>query len=418
VQSNSSLQQLNIISSSDAGAGDHFGGSDQVAIVDNILVIGAFGNQENSGAVYLYGQDGRVGRYTELTILRASDPDKGSAFGTAIAASGEWIAVGAPWQRNNTGAVYLFRILNGNGTQHHVTELAKISASDEAESSNFGGRVAIDGNILVVGAHEASSVYIFGYSSYDDRWSELVKLQYSNDSEGDPGFGISIDVSGDIVVVGTLNANMAFVYQASTRKDWNQVAALTPSHERILDFGYSVAVSGDCIVVGDHENEDSKNAGIVFVYNNIDGEWTEVARLEPENQTVNDWFGFSVSISKDASTIAVGSASRGNGTGTAYLFHRDLPDQIWTFVGTCTAEDGTESDEFGRSVALSEDLVFVGAPGDYSNRGFDSGSVYIFSNNLAGTDEPRTTPSPSLSQESDVPSPSSQQYPLLLPLTL
>jgi hypothetical protein len=373
LQWDSSLQQLNKISASDSGEGDYFGGTHQVAISDNILIVGAFGNQDSCGAVYIYKKEpGNLGKYSEMTILRA--PTKGAAFGDAVDISGKWIAVGAPWQRNDTGAVHMFQILNRNGTQNQVTKFAKITASDKAEHSSFGLTVALDGNILAVGANDAS-IYIYGLSPTSDKWSELTKLQY-NGTVNDPGFGYSVDVSGDIVVVGTVNANAAFVYQASADnvESWTQVATLTPSNKSIQNFGYSVAVSGDYIVVGDHENQDSKT-GIVFVYRNVDGKWTGVAQLVPEKQTVDEWFGFSVSISEDASTIVVGSASRGSGgTGKAYLFHKALPDQ-WTFAGTCVAEDGTEFDDFGRSVALSENLVFVGAPSD----SFDTGSVYVFS---------------------------------------
>jgi hypothetical protein len=383
LQSDSSLPQLNIISASDGGEGNYFGGTHQIAISNNILVVGAFGNQDSRGAVYIYEkQRGGVGKYTEMAVLRG--PSKGSAFGDSVAISGEWIAVGAPWQRNDTGAVHMYHILKTNGTQINVTKFATITASERTEHSNFGGTVAMDGNILVVGADGAASVYIFGLSPVNNKWSELSKLRYNNETAvAHSEFGSSVDISDDIVVVGTVNANMAFVYQASADNigNWSQVATLIPSNKNIQNFGYSVAISGDYIVVGDHENGDSDaGAGIVFVYNKVDGEWTEVAQLVPEDPAADEWFGSAVSISEDASTIAVGSASRGSGSiGTTYLFHKEESPDQWTFSGTCVAEDGTELDDFGRSVALSDDLVFVGAPSDYACVGFDAGSVYVFS---------------------------------------
>jgi hypothetical protein len=380
---------LQRISASDGSKGDYFGLNHELAVSNNFLVVGAYAHQNNSGAAYVYKkQNGEIGLYTEIAKLEAGDGMEDDAFGN-VDISGEWISVGASWHpdKNNTGAVYMFRIMNTSGIQNKVIQQAKITAHDAKNNATFGGAVAIDGEVLVVGAHEISSVYIFRYISYENDWSEVTKLTFSEDSPYiDNEFGRSVDVSGDIVVVGAINANMAFIYNVSSKISggWSQIAKLTPSDKRER-FGYSVAISGDWIVVGCRENGTAAFDGIVSVYNNANGNWTEVAKLFPEYPTGKNHFGFSVSISTDASTIAVGSPVRDdqNAIAIVYVFQRGLSNQ-WTQIAMFETESGREMDDFGKSVALSENLVFVGAPGDY----FDRGSVYVF--NVNNSSEPGT----------------------------
>jgi hypothetical protein len=152
-------------------------------------------------------------------------------------------------------------------------------------------------------------------------------------------------------------------------------------------FGNSVAIDGDTMVVGASGYDTTPTTGInigtayVFVRNN--GVWTQQARLSAADGAAGDEFGFSVAISGE--TIVVGSYRNdalGTNSGAAYVFIRS--GTTWTQQQKLTAADGAGSDEFGVSVAIGGETIAVGAHhADLPSGGGDAGAVYIF--NRSGT---------------------------------
>ena len=131
------------------------------------------------------------------------------------------------------------------------------------------------------------------------------------------------------------------------------------------DFGQSVAVSGDIVVGGSpgagFASHGSPRAGTVYVFEKPtsgSGNMTEVAELTSSNGAVDDWFGSSVAIS--GNTIVVGATEFSGGA--AYVFVE--PTGGWTSMtetAKLTASDGQVGDEFGKSVAISNDTIVVGS---------------------------------------------------------
>ncbi len=146
------------------------------------------------------------------------------------------------------------------------------------------------------------------------------------------------------------------------------------------EFGYSVAVysdeeDGDTVVVGAHQHDvnGNVNAGAAYVFTRGSSGWVQRARLSAEDGTNNDEFGISVAV--DGDTVVVGAYGDDGNRGAAYVFTR--PDGGWTSTTTAaklTASDGEEDDRFGHSVAVVGDTVVVGAYGDGGNRG----AAYVF----------------------------------------
>ncbi|HEX4422775.1 MAG TPA: FG-GAP repeat protein, partial [Kofleriaceae bacterium] len=132
--------------------------------------------------------------------------------------------------------------------------------------------------------------------------------------------------------------------------------------------------------------------------------WTQQAYLKASNTGKNDNFGTSVALAGDL--LAVGanfeaSAATGvnpasgqvdnsaGGAGTVYVFVRT--DTTWTQQAYLKASNTGSSDQFGISVALSEDTLAVGAWGESSgatgvnpangqadNSATKAGVVYVF----------------------------------------
>jgi hypothetical protein len=115
--------------------------------------------------------------------------------------------------------------------------------------------------------------------------------------------------------------------------------------------------------------------------------WGQVAKLVASDGAVGDSFGRSVAISEDIVVVgAYNDDDKGISSGSAYVFERNQGGaDHWGQVVKLTASDGVADASFGRSVAISGDTVIVGALFDDDN-GTKSGSAYVFERNQGGAD--------------------------------
>jgi len=103
------------------------------------------------------------------------------------------------------------------------------------------------------------------------------------------------------------------------------------------------------------------------------GGWTEQAKLTAAGAN-GDLLGYSVALAGDRAVI--GAPYAANAQGQAYLFVRSGP--TWSQQAIVTAAAGAAGDEFGWSVALGDDSVFVGAPFVGQANGAACGASYVF----------------------------------------
>ena len=208
------------LTASNAGADDLFGNS--VAVDGNTIAVGAYGKDGNSladsGLVYVFTKSNTEdwATTTETVQLKASGQAANANFGRSVAVDGGTIVVGASGDRNtvggaevSTGSAYVFtEPSNGWADGSVVTETAKLTASDGADSDQFGRSVAVDGNTIVVGAHQndddgtdSGSIYVFIKPT--NGWTDTtgtVKLTAANAATGDR-FGIALALDGDTALV-------------------------------------------------------------------------------------------------------------------------------------------------------------------------------------------------------------------------
>ncbi len=156
------------------------------------------------------------------------------------------------------------------------------------------------------------------------------------------------------------------------------------------EIGWSVSVDGDFALVGAHLDDDNgTNAGAAYVFERSGCAWNEVAKLKAVDGAAGDGFGISVSISGNRAVIGApgGDQSGPEGSGTAWVFERQTNGSCcsWTEIKMLTAGDGEQDDHFGGAVAISGDVIVIGAPADDDN-GNRSGSAYVFERNQGGLD--------------------------------
>jgi len=219
-------------------------------------------------------------------------------------------------------------------------------------------------------------------------WAQLAELTPTNRANQD-WFGISSAVSGNTVVVGAFDGNIeptgvAYVYvkPSSGWGNMTQTATLTPS-DGGEGFGTSVAISGNTIIVGAanasnlklHGLPQTQGPGAAYIFVKPASGWTdmtETAKITASDGADGDAFGYNVSIS--GNTAAAGALFAHSGAGAAYVFVK--PASGWSTMSQTaelTASDSTTYDNMG-SVAISGNTVVTGA---YGHNNF-MGAAYVF----------------------------------------
>lgn len=315
----------------------------------------------------------------EVAKLVASDADVGAFLGESVDISGDVIAVGASYDSDSTGAVYVFRPDGSGGWLE-----SKITASDGAPGARLGNAVAISGETLAAAAYgdgsQGGALYVFRDDG-NGIWTELAKLEPSDGPT--PGFGHSIDTDGETIVVGAIadGSGSAYVFRDDGNGNWSQIQKLVPSDGAAGDhFGGSVAFDGEFLVVGMGEDDDNGSAsGSAVVFRDDgSGDWIETQKLTASDGSSGAIFGNSVAIDGDLMIVGAGRDAVDGPvwSGAAYIFRHDGTGQ-WNEVSKLVAPNPESYDEFGAQVAISGQTA-IAASWREDVFGTDSGAVYVF----------------------------------------
>ena len=330
------------VQASDAAAGDRFGTSVALSSDGNTCAIGSEQDDNSGGtdasSVYIWTRSG--GTWTQQQRLQASDAAGSDRFGVSVALSsdGNTCSIGAHNDDNSggtdAGSVYIWTRSGGTWTQQQ-----RLQASDAAAGDFFGYVVALssDGNTCAIGAYldnnsggtDAGSVYIWTRSG--GTWTQQQRLQASDAAGADSfGFQVSLSSDGNTCAIGAHrddnsggnNAGSVYIWTRSGGT-WTQQQRLQASDAAASEnFGSSVALSSDgntCAIAAVFGG--NSNAGSVYIWTRSGGTWTEQQQLQASDGAASHQFGYSLSISNDAHTVAIGSRQGGvSAAGAAYIF--------------------------------------------------------------------------------------------------
>lgn len=413
------------LKASNAEKGDKFGSSLAISADGNRLAVGAVGedsgakgvNQNqtdnaalNSGAVYVFSFDvnaGNNGAWAQEAYIKASNTEEADAFGFSVSFNQDAsiLAVGANMEDSasvgvngdpvsntklNSGAVYLY-----GRTDKSWQPQAYIKASNSDSDDLFGTAVDFSGNSnrLVVGAPGESSALMGTELTERDQLNNFASL------------------AGAVYI---------FDLDSSVANTWSQTAYIKASNTGLEDyFGGQVQLSADgaTLAVSAHR-EDSNSTGIngvqernelvdagatyVFRYNQ--SIWTQQAYIKPQVIDAGDQFGYSIALSADGNTLAVGADqedSMADGlysdpldastdfSGAAYLFSFDGAQ--WAQRAYLKAPNSERYNYFGQVVTLSGDGNTLAVSALLEN----SGAVGVngdLAGNLPGAVSPQAVP--------------------------
>ena len=224
------------------------------------------------------------GQWTRTQTLTTDDPTI-DVFGTAVAMDDDVLAVGAATADGGRVLIYE-RSLTG------WSFAASLKHSD-APIGFIGGSVAVDGERVLAGAI-GHAVYVF--ERVGGLWSETAKLVAGNPlaAESDD-FGHALDLDGNIAVVGAPFAGLidhgaAYVYER-TDSGWFQRQLLLPGGALgpgTSLFGASVAVEGATLLVGSPGYHHSLNRGAIFAHQRVGPAYRLSQIIEPPLATPAD----------------------------------------------------------------------------------------------------------------------------------
>jgi hypothetical protein len=364
-----------------------------------------------------YGKSSKISA-DGLTLAVGAIGEDGSTTGGPINASDNNIL-------DRSGATYIYTRASLSGAWTFQAKLKPVQLGNVDFFGNSLD-LSNDGNTLIVGslyedgsgtgvdpslndgATDAGAAYVF--SRTGNTWSQQAYLKANNSGAAD-FFGVNVTISGDgnTVAVGALgddgntggintvdnnllsNTGAVYTYtrNGSTWSFENKIKAST-THIGTEDwFGSDVALNNDGtrlavgaqyengsnIGVNPFVNDLADNAGAVYIFSKPSGTWSQEAYIKASNVNSNDLFGRSIDLDGSGNKLIVGAYGEDSNTsgvnttanesatdsGAAFVFERT--NGTWSQKAYLKANNTGSIDNFGRTVALSNDGIhaIVGA---------------------------------------------------------
>lgn len=365
------LQPTSILGSSPGAIA--FGSS--VAISGDVIAVGARASIVGTG-VYIYQK--RASQWVLATSIGSRGTSVRLGEAVALSNAGRTLYVGMP----GVNQVSVYSLIPGTIN----SALSKATLTSTA-GSDFGASLSVDQDTLVVGAPLASgggAALVYLNPGIGSPPSTPWPLQATLKATGSPsvaGFGKSVSISGDRVLVGS---QPTFSTPASARlfkrtgTTWQQQAVLNAN----VAFGNvgtaaRVFLAGDVAAVGAESNNAARGEVSLYQRQASDDSWSLVQTLVGD---ANEGRGSAVALTADKLIVGGRQADTQRGMATAYA----PTGGQWQVDGQLAqvATDLSGTSFFGQSLAMQGPIVAVGAPKAYAGGPEKiNGCVYVFERN-------------------------------------
>lgn len=369
-----------------------------VALSTNRLVIGVpfSTNLLYQGAVHVFLHDGT--NWNLEATLEPAGNDGVRFFGFSAALDGETLAIGAPGYFNTNlfaGAAYVFAHTNGTWQQQ-----AKL-AGQNLPGDEFGDKVALDGDWLIVGAPgqtnngpHTGAAWVFARAGTN--WSVQTELLGDN-PRANRYFGAAVAIKGTFPIYAAVGAPQGREMDIPLVRGevqvfrrfflWSFLTRLDSQYAYPGDFfGASLAMAPDRIVVGmpgalplDASDAKADRRGVT-VFSRVGDLWTENTRIVPDQHRPLEMFGASVAF--DGNLVTVGAPHdpeffTGH-PGASYVFWLAPDASTSSQLARLHVPGSDPADGFGLSVAQAGKTVAVAALLQQNTNAL-SGAVHLFS---------------------------------------
>lgn len=234
-----------------------------------------------------------------------------------------------------------------------------------------------DGSLIYKGGAASVFQHVAG------AWLHRQQLLPADPGERDH-FGNAVAIGGNWAFVGAPSAHSGgyrrgAVYVFRRKGDtYHQVQKLQASDGMNSDeFGYALSMDGDRLAIGARyaDAPGAANAGAAYIFERTGGKWTEAAKVVASDPAPIDYFGQTLALSGDVLAVgAWGNDDFGTGTGAVYTYRAS---QGWSLEQKLLSHDADVVDYFGYDVALEGGVLVAGAPG-WDGGLKDQGAVFVF----------------------------------------
>ena len=265
------------------------------------------------------------------------------------------------------------------------------------ENSYSGSAVAISGDGLVTAvrsllgggesAQKVAPVNVFKYNKMKSTWQKLGEEIVGRWKSGLSRESVSLSDDGMTVAVGGITVDTVknvrvgytkiFTYN-SVAKSWKQLGNEIEGFGAKDKRGRTVTLSknGRTILIG--ETGFKSGEVMIFKYNEKTSTWKRKGKIIDFTAAEGDYTDVSISISDDASTVAIGNENKsttGSRSGSVKVYQYDSSEGIWSRLGN-VINGHNPNQRFGSSVSLSGDATFIAVGSDGTRK--DTGSTRIY----------------------------------------
>lgn len=321
-----------------------------------------------------------------ITYFKASNAEAGDWFGWSIAVSGDGktMAVGAPAESKVTefdepskvnssptsGAVYVFAKVNGNWIQEAYLKASNVEKPGDGialpvpnPNARFGYQVSL--------STDGNTLAVSAVNE------DSVSIGINCDPHNNTYSSSAANSQGYVSRTETTDIGAVYIFKR-TNTQWTQQAYIKPLlgyyfNNSNITFGYSLALSGDgkTLAVGTAVDNMEGLGVISFAAESTSsisaGICINFSSLS-SSSSVSSSSSSSSSLSLSSTSNSASSSSTPGGANSGAVYIYKLKENSWVEDAYVKASDAGIGDYFGTSITLSNDgnLMAVGAPGEDS----------------------------------------------------
>jgi hypothetical protein len=367
----------------------NFGDSIDLSDDGTILAVGAFGYNDFSGQTRIYKWNNLIWEQMGNDIDGENSNDSlGDCV--SLSANGLIVAIGIPGINTYKGQV---RIYEYNGVDW-IQKGFNIDGESINNASGIKISLSSNGLIVAIGAYYNNGTggnlaYMGHVRIYE--WNGVSWIQKGSDIDGEnnddfSGASVSLSSNGLIVAIGAdyndgdggndVDSGHVRIYE------WNGVIWIQKGSDidgkNAGDFsGYSVSLSSNGLTVAIGAPDNNTQTGQCCIY-----EWNGASWIQKGNvingENTSDESGISISLSSNGLIVAIGAHyNDGNGQESGHIRIYEWDGIDWIKKGI-DIDGGGVSDGLGHGVSLSSNGLTVASSGVLKNTNTGYVSVYKF----------------------------------------
>lgn len=370
----------------DAMNSDHFGAG--IASSDSFLFVSSIRYQNMiEGCVYVFKFENND--YVFKTKIFPDDPEDLALFGSSLYYKDEQLFVGARNKRVNgykTGALYVFKFENGSWIQNQKIEPPEPLISHKYFSEaidKLNETLVVSSYRSDAGANDNGKVFVYKYINNNYLLQQELSAYDPKDYQF---FGSSLVLKENTLLIGCLNdstesgSESGSIY-AYLKKDTNWVFArkfIPHPNPQYLTLACSMTAN-DCFLFAGSAASFSYNLpGKVYIYKFSEPLMELHQIIESGEGFWNDRFGINMLAKGDTLLVTAFFDSVNNSyPGSVYMFVKE--NDYWIKKRKIVPSDEELANLFGVSLAINNEIIFIGASTADDSLGISCGKVYLYS---------------------------------------